>query len=81
MTCCYPGQPESMVAMHSTYILADWPGIMAFIRRQTDTQATQLDGRAIRAVYEAHATKADLAALNDDDRALLVHLGTGIDAA
>lgn len=73
----YTGQPDSMAKMNRLYLFADHPGIAAFIRDQTNTEATRLDGRAIRAVFETNATGDDIAALTDGERALLDHIGVG----
>lgn len=77
VTVRHAGQPKSMAKMSRLYQFTEYPGIAAFIRERTNTDATRLDGRAIRMVFEAHATADDIAALMDGERALLDHIGVG----
>lgn len=77
VTVRHAGQPQSMAKMSRMYQYTEYPGIAAFIRKQTNTDAIRLDGRAIRMVFEAYATADDIAALTDGERALLDHIGVG----
>lgn len=52
----HTSQPESMAKMNRLYLFAEYTGIAAFIREQTNTDAIRLDGRAIRMVFETPAT-------------------------
>jgi len=73
----HASQPESMAKMNRMYQFTEYPGIAAFIRDQTNTYATRLDGRGIRMIFEAHATADDIATLTVKERTLLDRIGVG----
>lgn len=61
--------------MHAVYVLADYPVLAALAAERT--QATRLDGRACRAIYEDARQRIDWQAMPPHEREFAQRLGVG----
>ena len=61
--------------MHAVYVLADYPVLAALAAERT--QATRLDGRACRAIYEDARQRIDWQAMPPYEREFAQRLGVG----
>lgn len=59
--------------MHALYTLADYPVLAGLATKRT--QASQLDGRACRAIYNAALPSIDWQAVSDHEREFMWRLG------
>ena len=64
---------EGKSVLHSLYRLADYPVLAALSRDRS--QATRLDGRACRYIYEAALPRIDWQAMSASERAFMHSLG------
>lgn len=64
---------QTMNALHALYTLADYP-VLADLACQR-TQATRLDGRACRSIYEAALPGIEWQAVSASERAFMLSLG------
>lgn len=62
--------------MHALYRLADYPVLASLARERTE--ATKLDGRACRYIYEAALPRIDWRSVSESERAFMRSLGIAV---
>jgi len=65
--------PTDPATLHAVYALADYPVLAALAAERT--QATRLDGRACRAIYEDVRSRIDWQAMPPNEREFAQRLG------
>lgn len=69
------GQSDDPAILHALYTLADYPVLAALAAERTE--ATRLDGRACRAIYEDARQRIDWQAMPPHEREFAQRLGVG----